>query len=93
MYILTNDVDSRRTFEIKAKTMSALKRPIFLVTLIQAVVSKMLRLFYKIILGLQNITTLDITRSRDKWGVLSFGKRPGSLRVKGRNTFKKWSNH
>ena len=40
MYILTNDVDSRRTFEIKAKTMSALKRPIFLVTLIQAVVSK-----------------------------------------------------
>ena len=51
--------------------MSAWKRPIFGVTLIQAVVSKTLRLFYKIIFFLQNIRTLK----------KSFVKYPRPFRV------------
>ena len=48
VYILAKDIDLKRKFEIKANKISAWKRPIFQVTLIQAVVSKTLRLFYKI---------------------------------------------
>ena len=58
IYILAKDIDSKRKFEIKAKKTAAWIRPIFWVTLIPAVVSKTLRLFYKIIFCLQNISTL-----------------------------------
>ena len=63
IYILAKDIDSKRKFEIKAKKKSAWKRPIFWVTLIQAVVSKTLRLFYKIFFCLQNISTLKKSAS------------------------------
>ena len=44
IYVLAKDIDSKRKFEIKAKKSSAWKRPIYWVTLNQAVVSKMLRI-------------------------------------------------
>ena len=64
VYILAKDIDSKQKFEIQAKKSSAWwKRPIFWVTLIQAVVSKTLRLFYKIFFCLQNISTLKKSAS------------------------------
>ena len=53
VYILAKDIDSKRKFEIKAKK-NRLEKGLFWVTLIQAVVSKTLRLFYKIFFCLQN---------------------------------------
>ena len=63
MYILAKDMESKRKFEIKAKTISAWKGLFFWVTLIQAVVSKMLRLFYKIFFCSQNISTMQKSAS------------------------------
>ena len=97
VYILVKDVDSKRKCEIKAKKVWLEKGLYFWVTLIQAVVSKTLRLFYKLFYCLINNRTLNnhplsISTSRYKWGGaykapphpwgVSFGKRPGSLRVK-----------
>ena len=56
-YILAKDVDSRR--EIKAEIFRIEKSLFFWVTLIQAVVSKTLRLFYKIFFCLQNMPLLE----------------------------------
>ena len=58
VYILAKDIDSKRKFEIKAKKNRLEKGLYFWVTLIQAVVSKTLSLFYKIFFCLQNISTL-----------------------------------
>ena len=52
VYILAKDIDSKRKFEIKAKKIRLEKGLFFWVTLIQAVVSKTLRLFYEIFLCL-----------------------------------------
>ena len=49
VYIYAKDIDSKRKLEIKAKKFRKFEKGLsFWVTLIQAVVSKTLRLFYKI---------------------------------------------
>ena len=64
VYILAKYIDSKRKFKIKAKKKFGLKKALFFwVTLIQAVVSKTLRLLYKIVFCLKNITTLKKSAS------------------------------
>ena len=58
VYILARNINSKRKFEMKAKQILAWKRPIFWVTIIQAIVSKTLRIFYRIFFCLQNISTV-----------------------------------
>ena len=58
VYILTKDIDSKENFKSKPKKFQPEKGSFFWVILIQAVVSKTLRLFCKIIFCLQNIMTL-----------------------------------
>ena len=65
VFILAKNIGSKRKFEIKAKKNSAIW-----VTLIQAVVSKTLRLSYKIFFCLQNIGTLQKSASSLHYGFL-----------------------
>ena len=76
------EIDSKRKFEIKAKKCQLEKGLFLLVSLIQAVVFKTLRLFSKIFLYLKNIRTLK-TSSRDKWGAGSFRLAKGPVVLEG----------
>ena len=78
---------SIQNLKIKAKKNRLEKGQFFGVTLIQAVVSKTLRLFYKITFCSQNIWTLKnqplhTTTSRDKWGGGHNGPSPSYSFVK-----------
>ena len=63
IYILAKDMDSKENLKSKPKKNWLEKGLFFWVTLIQAVVSKTLRLFYKIFFFLQNISTLKKSAS------------------------------
>ena len=80
--ILAKDIDSKRKFEIKAKKFRLEKGLFFWDTLIQAVVSKTLRLFYKIFSCLQNISTLNYSHNYEpRWtgGAMIAPHRPFRL--------------
>jgi len=68
VYIFAKDIDSKRNLKSKQKKFGLKKAYFFWVTLIQAVVSKTLRLFYKIFFCLQNISALKKSASFHYYG-------------------------